>query len=156
MTISRRIFIRNGALAAAFSGVMFKTAHGATGDPASGTAAGVAAPGAGRARAALFAKESFTPHLNTQFMVRDRDAKAVRMTLAAVEDHLPHAGKRAAAARRPCECFSLQFRHDSGEALLQDTYRFEHPALGKFSLFIVPSRDAERRSGTYEAVINRL
>ena len=41
------------------------------------------------------------------------------------------------------------------EALLQDTYTFAHPALGRFDLFIVPAQvvDPEAR---YIATIDRL
>lgn len=49
------------------------------------------------------------------------------------------------------ECFVLQFRGNHASSLTQNTYRFEHPRLGTFPLFIVPSGAHE-----YDAVINRI
>jgi len=49
------------------------------------------------------------------------------------------------------ESFALTFRGPVQPALPQDTYEFDHPALGRFALLIVPiGIDAEGRY--YEAV----
>jgi hypothetical protein len=49
----------------------------------------------------------------------------------------------------------LVFRGGSVK-LPQDTYTLEHPALGKFQLFLVPGETAENGAKGYVATINRL
>ncbi len=53
------------------------------------------------------------------------------------------------------EYFSLIFQGPATPALPQKIYDFEHPAIGKFSIFIVPvGRSADGLQ--YEAIFNRL
>ena len=53
------------------------------------------------------------------------------------------------------EAFSLYFRGDPGQALAQDTYRFEHGRLGRFDMFIVPVDRLGADGCCYEAVFHR-
>lgn len=53
------------------------------------------------------------------------------------------------------EQFSLTFRGKKGQSLDQGTYRFEHPHLGQFSLFIVPSGQPNHNT-YYQAAFSRL
>lgn len=52
--------------------------------------------------------------------------------------------------------FSLLFRGPHDVALTQDTYSFEHAALGRFSMFIVPVCPPDNGTCYYEAIFNRL
>jgi hypothetical protein len=53
------------------------------------------------------------------------------------------------------ESFSLLFEGPAHQPLIQRTYTFEHPRLGRFDLFIVPvAKDRDRLQ--YEAVFSRL
>lgn len=53
------------------------------------------------------------------------------------------------------ENFSIRFTHDAEAPLTQGTYRFSHPQMGDFDLFIVPQPASAARCG-YVAVFNRL
>lgn len=151
MAISRRNFLRKGALTATISGLALKTAAGSTTSAAEAVAPVPVAP---VGMAALYTRETFSRHVNTKFTIMSGTSKAVRLTLKEVVERKQSASKHAHAGRQ-CDCFALVFRADRGEKLGQDTYSFEHSALGEFSLFIVPE-GLSRRGATYEAVINRL
>jgi hypothetical protein len=53
------------------------------------------------------------------------------------------------------ESFSLVFRGPRAQALSQGTFEFEHSAIGRFQLFIVPI-SAEAGWVCYQAVFNRF
>jgi len=63
---------------------------------------------------------------------------------------VPQQGTASAAT---AQAFSMRFRSQSSTSLKQGTYSFEHPVLGPFRLFIVPSGPGmtPRR---YTAIIN--
>lgn len=91
-----------------------------------------------------FTMATFEEVVNTKFRVRAKDREA-RLTLVQVKDLTP-----SRAARPHQECFSLLFRGGRSEMLSQDTYRMEHPVLGAFDLFIVPTGPRH-----HAAIINR-
>jgi len=86
---------------------------------------------------------------------------AVWLRLIAVEDLPPLAPVNVGAmavSPKPGSApsttgFMLIFTGALQKPLPQDTYAFEHPALGKFQLFIVPGGRGEQ---SYTAVFNRL
>ncbi|WP_299493316.1 hypothetical protein [Acaryochloris sp. IP29b_bin.137] len=53
------------------------------------------------------------------------------------------------------EQFSLTFRGKQGQLLDQGTYQFEHPQLGQFNLFIVPSGQS-KHNAYYQATFSHL
>jgi hypothetical protein len=58
-----------------------------------------------------------------------------------------------ATSTAPNQPFAMRFRPQHPTSLKQGTYTFEHPVLGRFRLFIVPSGpDAPHRH--YTAIIN--
>lgn len=63
------------------------------------------------------------------------------------------------AARTPSfagqESFSLAFSGPKGQAFPQGLYRFLHPALGSFDLFVVPAMAVEHEE-RHIAIINRI
>lgn len=143
MSISRRHFLRAGAvtLAAAGAPVSLKT-----------LAAGRAARGSAGAPAAstLMTKATFAPLLNTAFTIEPQSAPAVRVKLIGLHDCGAAPGRSARAGQ---ECFALAFSVPAGRALSQDTYRVEHGALGQFDLFLGPVK-SDRHGRLYEAIIN--
>ncbi|NNF06577.1 MAG: hypothetical protein HKN21_07435 [Candidatus Eisenbacteria bacterium] len=52
--------------------------------------------------------------------------------------------------------FSLLFRGSDQSPLEQETYRFEHAALGKFDVFLVPVDMAGNGRQHYQVVFNQL
>ncbi|MDT7549250.1 MAG: hypothetical protein QOE84_1644, partial [Actinomycetota bacterium] len=87
-------------------------------------------------------RASFTPHRGKRFRLATPAAAGV-LTLVAIED-LPNASP--GHNRR----FSLIFRPTSGPLPSQGTWVLKHPALGTFSVFLVPVG----RNGDLQAVFN--
>jgi Domain of unknown function (DUF6916) len=142
MLISRRTFIKAGALAAIVAGISLKpgllvfaqepSVALPTSDPLSN-----------------FTQATFEQYLNSIFTLRGRTP--VEITLTKVEDTLPAKVSRTAGR----ESFTLHFV-GGGVALPQDTYVIDHAALGTFKLFLVPAGSDDNGAQRYVAVINRL
>ncbi len=148
MPISRRHFLRTGAIAFAAAGAPMSL---------SALAAAGRSPGKGNARQPgamlpLMSKATFAPHLHTVFLIHSQDGQEILAELIEVRDSGP-ARQQKANARAGRECFSLAFRTTAHPPLAQDTYRVEHRMLGQFDLFIgtVPGK---KRGQVYEAIIN--
>jgi hypothetical protein len=135
MSISRRIFLKVGTIAAVAAGISMKpglVVFGQDPDPLSNYTMG-----------------TFTQYVDSIFTLRG--SATVEVTLTKVKDTLPANSSRAGGR----ESFVLVFRGGSVK-LPQDTYTIEHPALGKFKLFLVPSGADENGAQGYVATINRL
>ena len=88
----------------------------------------------------------FNGHLNDRFTVRVPGHSSVRFVLAKIIE-LPVTTK--------FEQFSAIF-HGPAEAKFPDgTYSFEHPALGRFGLFIVAIGQPRNDRTTYQACFSR-
>lgn len=86
--------------------------------------------------------QHFSAAVDDRFDVRIGDA-IVPLTLT----------EAASASDEHHQSFSLLFRGVSADALTQQTYRFFHPVLGEFDIFIVPvAHDGDRV--VYQAVFN--
>ena len=155
MNVTRRKFLRAGAVSALFAGLTlppskllfaqkkrkhegFDIPHESKTDPVF-----------------YFNQLTFASYVGTEFkLVTGTRGKGVGVRLTEILDRQ----KELRDARRSThegECFSLFFRGPARKSPSQETYRMEHPALGQFSLFLVPG--GERGDGvTYEAVINHL
>jgi len=140
MFVSRRKFIRIGAIAALAAGVPLKSSMVSFAQKISS---------AGTDPLSLYTQATFTQYLNSVF--RLRGSRIVDVTLMKVTDTFPTKAVRAAGQ----ESFTLLFRGGSIE-LPQDTYTVEHPALGTFKLFLVPGGSDENGAQSYVATINRL
>jgi hypothetical protein len=90
-------------------------------------------------------RDLFAPHLGSVFRVQ-AGAATVDLTLAFVSEL--RSSPRAQA-------FSIEFRGPVTAALPQGEYRFEHPKIGAFQLFIVPVGRVDDEL-EYEAVFNRV
>jgi hypothetical protein len=103
---------------------------------------------------------TFQPLISSSFAVRSGSVSSAYLTLLSVQSLNTKATAQTAqpafslklpvAAQPTVDTFTLQF-HLTGEKLPQGTYDLQHPTLGKFSLFIVPSGGT-----TYSAVISHL
>jgi hypothetical protein len=137
MPISRRIFIKTASVAAIAAVTVGKStlavlAQGGASDPLS-----------------YYTQATFTQYINSIF--RLHGSRTVEVMLEKVQDTL--SAKESRAGGR--ESFVLHFRGGDVQ-LRQDTYTVEHPALGTFALFLVPSGADERGTQSYVATINRL
>jgi hypothetical protein len=108
--------------------------------------------GAGRREVSdQLAFEQFASQLNTSFSI-PAAPRAFRLLLVEA-NRLPAATANSEDARN--ERFRLLFRGAAQQALGQDTYAFEHPRLGRLTMFIVPMGYAAGASHCYyEAVFN--
>lgn len=142
MPISRRIFMKASTLAAIAAGIWLKPALLAwaqeptvklpLSDPLSN-----------------YTQATFTQYVDSIFTLLGRTK--VELTLTKVTDTLPAKASRSGGR----ESFTLNFR-GGGVAFPQNTYVLEHPALGTFNLFLVPTGSDENGAQGYVAVINRL
>lgn len=94
---------------------------------------------------ALLDPASYTPHIDTDFVVTLLDGSPRTFRLKFVQCTIDEPWQLA---------FSLQFS-SPGPLLEQHIYPVSHPALGTFELFLVPVR-ARQRELLYEAVFNLL
>jgi hypothetical protein len=94
---------------------------------------------------ATYTKAAFLSYLNSIFQISN-GFTVVEAALLKVDD-MPSA--------KGGECFSLLFRGGS-QALPQDTYTINHPSLGRFLLFLVPTGSDDNGAQGYLATINRL
>lgn len=140
MSISRRIFMKAGTIAA-IAGLSIK--------PSVMAIAQEIGLSPQNDPLAFYTQSTFLQYVNSVF--RLHGLTTVDLTLEKVEDTLPAMTSRAGGR----ESFILYFRGGSRE-LPQQTYTLEHPALGTFNLFLVPSGPDENGAQGYTATINRL
>jgi Domain of unknown function (DUF6916) len=148
MSISRRHFLRTGAIVCAAAGAPMSLSALAAEERSLGN--GHAQPTG--TTPALMSKAAFAPHLNTVFSICLPDGQEISAELIALRDTGP-ARQQKATARAARECFALAFRTTAQPPLVQNTYRLEHRALGRFDLFIGPV-PSKKRGQVYEAIIN--
>ena len=148
MLISRRTFMRAGTLAALFGGVPLATVN-VLGQRIHASPDESPVDQAAQLNEALanYTKATFVSYINSVFVFRAPAVrKDIEVTLLQVKDMTAAPGG---------ECFSLLFR-GGGQALEQNTYTVEHPALGTFKLFLVPVGTDDNGAQGYLATINRL
>ncbi|HVY71479.1 MAG TPA: twin-arginine translocation signal domain-containing protein [Verrucomicrobiae bacterium] len=139
--ISRRSFLADTSLALLAAGATLPNA----------LAGGPAKPVP--AKPADFAR--FEGCVNTRFAIRQNGEITHVVELAAAKRHpgRPLPAKMGGSL----EEFSLSFTGAREQpALTQNTYTFEHPELGRFDIFIVPTREKTDGPRRYHAVFNRI
>ena len=111
-------------------------------------------PGGGQTYSPLkLNRDTFAALLNTTFLVQCGESEKQKLLLVQV------AGQDSKSLTGPkVETFSLLFKQGGSRTLGQDTYRFFHPTIGQFEMFIVPVMRSEgkHQRQRYEAVFNQL
>jgi hypothetical protein len=155
MFVSRREFLRAGALVALASGIPLHAALSVNGQQR-GTPQSKPAPAVGQLPGEVYSdplfyytKATFAAYVNTRFQFQTKTLRWIPLTLIEVKTVGPVPDKETPGK----ECFSLIFR--SGTRFKQNTYKLTHDVLGTFNLFLVPV-GRYYKGQTYEAVINRL
>lgn len=98
---------------------------------------------------------AFAAQLRSRFLARGPSQAAVSLQLIEAR---PLISPRPAAPDAPDalhEKFALLFQGSLHQPLPQDTFRFEHPQLGRFEMFIVPVGATDPDHRYYEAIFNR-
>ena len=156
MTVTRRRFLRSGALTVLLTGLALDAAPLAfaqqlrKSDPSQDFKTPFEAQ---REPTFYFKSETFRPYLNGVFKL-SAGANSVDATLIKVRDCVPGTRSRVTQKSRPTECFALVFQAEGTLTDLTTIYDVEHGALGKFALFLT-YREGERGAHLYEAVFNR-
>ena len=151
MAISRRRFIKNGTLVALAAGLPLKVAAETIRNSGTFLATGVI--GSVTSNGSKLDQDSFIKYLKSDFQLSGPGVATIRAKLIEVHDWKSQA--KGPSSLNCKECFSAIFVASASAPLLQNTYTVEHTALGKFSMFLVPSRRSTN-SIQYEAVFNRL
>lgn len=155
MTVTRRSFLRSGAMSVLLTGLALDTIPLAfaqnlrKSDPTQDFQVSVEAK---REPTFYFKRETFQPYVGGVFTL-SAGANSVEATLASVRDCKPSPKSQLTKKSRPTDCFALVFRAEGKLTDLTSIYDVEHGALGKFALFLTRRDDP---SGTYfyEAVFN--
>lgn len=156
MTVTRRRFLRTGAVTVLVAGLALESvplslAQGLRkSDPSRDFQVPVEAK---QEQTFYFKRETFQPYLNGVFTLR-AGSNTVAATLVSVRDCTPKAADKLTKKTRATECFALVFKTEETLTDLTTIYDVEHGALGTFPLFLT-RRDGPKKTYFYEAVFNR-
>lgn len=148
MSLSRRKFLRSSTAAALFASLALhplKTAFAQSTSTGAGSRNHEIPQEAKRDRVFYFAKSTFDPHLNTDFVVR---AGVIVTTLRLIEVEDCGSADNEATGEAG-ECFSLTFRADRTLSDLRTIHVFEHAALSEFNLFVSETKKLTDPDGIY-------
>src|SRR5215471_12594799 len=143
MTTSRRNFVRTGLLATLFAAVPLKSIWAQSWKQNDGNPGNI--PPVQTDPLSNYSEATFKSYLNSVFQL-ETTGGIVAVTLQQVD---------SMSASKGGECFTLLFR-GGARPQNQDTYRFVHPSLGTFELFLVPTGTDQNGAQGYLATINRL
>jgi hypothetical protein len=157
MTVTRRTFLRSGAMTVVLTGLALDSLPRAFGqqlrkpDPARDFQVSSEAK---QESTFYFKRETFQPYLHGVFTL-SAGAKSVEATLVTVRDSSPSSEKSGKVTKkwRQSDSFILVFQSNGELTDLTSVYDVEHAALGKFALFLT-RRDGPNGSYFYEAVFN--
>jgi hypothetical protein len=170
MSVTRRKFLRSGAVTVLSAGLFFRAGAAAFGqDKKRPDAADAMHPIPQQAQqdpVFFYTRQTFEPYVGGIFTTRGVGGTTVELTLVAVRDRnqKPAAapkGKRPSVAvsssveTHRVDCFSLLFRSPERLSDLTTIYALRHAALGTFDLFMTASED-EQGQVFYEAIINHV
>ena len=151
MAVSRRKFLKAGSIVILAAGIPLKVVAGKSPDPHGTKVNSASSFGC----TDLLTHALLSAQLNTMFRVVQGGSEVVKIELREVND-LRTATVKRSAAMAGRECFSTIFVGSSRTPLKQNTYAVEHPALGNFSILLVPIGQNRHGPMVYEAVFNRL
>ena len=160
MSISRRIFLRSGALTAAAAGVAFGAGKLALGQKGGKLLRPTIQPIEGIPYQAqqdtLFSyrRGAFEPCVGSVFQTRGANGKTTDLTLISVTEYKSKAPAGLMSRQgRETDSFTLAFRAD-GMLPGSGIPKLSHPVLGKFDMFLT----LDRKNGElfYEAVVNHV
>jgi hypothetical protein len=158
MSVSRRSFLRSGALSALTAAVALNATGLALGQDRRSPAPSEDSQIPFQAQQSplfYFKRETFEPYVGGVFVAR-AGAHSVEMTLTQVRDCTASAKSSAVTKKaRATDCFALSFRSSGKLTDLTTIYDIEHAGLGNFPLFLT-RRDGPRGTYFYEAVFNHV
>ena len=152
MSVSRRRFLRSGAMAAVAVGVLKSPVQALASKSQNYFQVPFAA---GQNAGFHYARSAFEPYIGEIFKGHDELGMVVKLKLDRVTGYTPNPRTRITTAQPlRTDCFSLSFEASRELPPTSTTYAIEHPKLGTFSLFL--KRADVKGQIYYEAVIHRL
>jgi len=153
MTVSRRKFLKTGAMVSLAAVIPAKSAFAR--QPGVGQQELFRIPAGSHADPLdILTEETFSWYVNTKFRVYTSPLTVINLELIKVKRwERPSQPNPANAAQ--LDCFSVVFRGPRNVALESRTYRVEHDQMGSFDIFISPVDD-RKKLRRYQAVFNRV
>jgi hypothetical protein len=159
MSISRRLFLRSGALTAVAAGMALGTGKLALAQKRKSSRPTIQPVDGVPYRAqqdTLFSyrRAAFEPCVGSVFQTRGADGKTINLTLISVTEYKSKAPAGLMSRQgRETDSFTLGFKAD-GMLPGSGIPELDHPVLGKFDMFL--TLDRENGELFYEAVVNHV
>lgn len=157
MSVSRRRFIKSGALTALSAGMIFKAGESAFGQKkAPRPILKFEVPYDAQQNPILYYdRATFEPYVGGTFIGRDARGRTIELRLLRVTEYKPNSRTRITTGEsRETESFALTFNASRSLPEFTSIHVIEHAVLGKFGLFL--KRSGDNSQIIYEAVINHL
>ena len=158
MSVSRRNFMRSGALTALSAGLMLKCGL-ALGQKLKQATPGLDLPvpiDAQKEFLFMANRATFEPYVGSIFQASGARGGKVNLTLMSVTPYQPDPKtKITTVTARQTDCFSLMFKASGPLPTFSSIPSLYHAALGRLDLFLVPHEGAAGKL-SYEAVINHI
>ncbi len=160
MSVSRRKFIKSGALTALSAGLIFKAGESAFGQKKAKNAPErpilkYEVPyDAQRNPILYYDRATFEPYIGGTFIGRDARGRTIELKLLSVTEYKPNSKARITNRSRETESFSLTFTASQPLPQFTSIHVIEHAVLGKFDLFL--QRAGDDTQIIYQAVITHL
>ena len=157
MSLSRRKFMKTGALTALSAGAIFMAAESAFGQKKAPRrpVSKFDVPSAAQQNPILYYdRATFEPYIGGTFIGRDARGGAVELELLRVTENKPTSRTISKGRSRETESFTLTFNASKVLPEFTSIHVIEHPVLGKFDLFL--QRAGYNSQIVYQAVITHL
>lgn len=156
MAISRRFFLKSGALTAFAAGVALNPNAKIFGQTQSTNPGNQIPISAQQQPTYMFTRATFEPYVGGIFQAPNAQGHMVSLTLLRVTTNKPAPTTRISTApARDTDSFSLMFKAAEPLPPFTSIHKISHPSLGNFDLFLTP-RPQEDGVMLYEAVFNHL
>lgn len=157
MSVSRRKFMKSGALTALSAGLIFKageTAFGQKRVPDRPISKFEVPYEAQQNPILYYDRATFEPYVGGTFIGRDARGRSVELKLVSVKEYKPPTTRITTGSTRRTDSFSLTFSASSSLPPFTSIHVIEHAVLGKFDLFL--QRSGDNSQILYQAVITHL
>lgn len=158
MSVSRRKFIKSGALTALSAGLIFKAGESAFGQKRvpNRPISRFEVPYEAQQNPILYYnRATFEPYVGGTFIGRDARGRSVELKLVSVKEYKTNTETKITTGKtRMTDSFSLTFSASSSLPPFTSIHVIEHAVLGKFDLFL--QRSGDNSQILYQAVITHL
>jgi hypothetical protein len=158
MSVTRRKFMKSGALTALSAGLVFNAADFAFGQkkkvPERPVLKSEVPYEAGQNPIIYYNYATFEPYIGGTFIGRDARGQAIELKLLRATQYKPASKPITNSRPRDTESFTLTFTASRALPEFTSIHVIEHPVLGKFDLFL--QRTGDTSEMLYQAVITHL